>query len=305
MKKIFFFIFICLIFDNINAQELNCRVSVSYSQISNANDEIFRSLQSDLTEFMNTTRWTDYVYDYDERIECNLLITVREFNGIDRFTTTLQVSSSRPIYNSSYNSQVINLKEKDGLFSFQYIENQPLVFNESTHSSNLTSVLAFYAYLIIGMDFDTFSEYGGTEFYQKMQKIVTNAQASADARNGWSAFESTEQNNRYYIAETLNNSNYKPFRAALYSYHRLGLDVMSDDIVEGRKSITEAIESLLLVYKKKRDLHLLTMFFDAKVDEIVNIYSEANTTEIQEVYDILKIIDVANASKYEAMGKSN
>jgi predicted CopG family antitoxin len=304
MKKIFFFLLIGILSNQIFAQELNCIISVSYSEITNANDQIFQSLQSDITEFMNMTKWTEYLFDYDERIECNIIITVREFNGIDRFTTTLQVTSSRPVYNTSYNTSVLNIKEDDGLFAFQYIENQPLVFNENSHTSNLTSVLAFYAYLIIAMDFDTFSEYGGTEFYQMMQKIVTNAQSSAD-RKGWTTFESTEQNNRYYVAEAFNNSNYKPFRSALYKYHRLGLDIMSEDIIEGRKSISESIENLLLVYKKKRDLHLLTMFFDAKVDEIVNIYSEANTSEIQEVYDILKIIDIANSSDYETMGKDN
>lgn len=305
MRKIIFVLLISAFSIQTYSQELNCRFSINYSQITNASDEIFRSLQTDLTEFMNTTKWTDYVFDYDERIECSFIINVREFNGIDKFTTTLQVTSSRPVYNTSFNTSVLNLKEDDGVFTFQYVENEPLVFNETSHSSNLTSVLAFYAYLIIGMDFDTFSEYGGTEFYQKMQKIVSNAQSSADSRFGWSAFESTEQNNKYYIAETLNNSNYKPFRSALYNYHRLGLDIMSEDIVEGRKAITESIEKLLLVYKKKRDLHLLTMFFDAKADEIVNVYSEANTDEIKEVYDILKVIDVANSSKYETMGKSN
>jgi len=301
IKKIFFVLISVLIFNNLSAQELNCRISVSYSQITNANDEIFRSLQSDLYEYMNNTRWTDYVFDYDERIECSIILTVKEFNGMDRFTTTIQVTSSRPIYNSSTSSKILNVKEDEGLFTFQYIENQPLVFNENSYTDNLTSVLAFYAYLIIGMDFDTFSEYGGTEFYQKMQKIVSNAQVSSEG--GWKAFESTEKNNRYYIAEYLTNSNYKPFRSAMYDYHRTGLDLMTDDVVEGRKSITDAIEKLLIVYKKKRDLYLLTMFFDAKVDEIVNIYSEANTSEITEVYDILKLIDVANVNKYEKMGE--
>lgn len=302
MKKIFLIILPLFLVKITIGQELNCRVSVNYSEVTNASQQIFQSLQSDITEYMNTTKWTDYAYDYDERIECSILINVREFNGIDRFSTTLQVTSSRPVYNSSYNTTVLNIKEKDGLFSFQYIENEPLTFNENSFTSNLTSVLAYYAYFIIGADFDTFSEYGGTEFYQVMQKIVTNAQSSAE--QGWKAFETSEQNNRYYVSEALNNSNYKPFRSALYHYHRLGLDLMTDDVVEARGGIKDAIDKLLIVYKKKRDLHLLTMFFDAKVDEIVNIFSEANDSEITEAYDILKVIDVANVSKYETMGET-
>jgi len=301
MKRVVFFLLVVFFTNGVFSQELNCRVSVNYSEITNASTLIFQSLQQDLTDFMNDTKWTDYAFDYDERIECSIMLNVREFNGIDRYSTTLQVTSSRPIYNSSYNSTVLNLKEKDGLFSFQYIENEPLIFNENSFNSNVTSVLAYYAYLIIGMDFDTYSEYGGTEFFQKMQKIVSNAQSAPEG--GWRAFETSEQTNRYYVSEALNNSNYKPLRSVMYNYHRLGLDVMTDNVVDGRGVISDAIKKLLIVYKKKRDLHLLTMFFDAKVDEIVNIYSEANDSEIQEVYDILKVVDVANASKYEEIGK--
>ncbi len=284
-----------------NAQELNCTVTIGSTLITNGSQQLFQSMQMTIYEFMNTTKWTEYAFNYDERIECNISINLKSYNGVDKFTATIQVTSSRPIFNSDYNSTILNIKEPEGSMTFYYVENQPLIFNENSYTSNLISVLAFYAYIVIGADFDTFSEYGGTAFFNKAQKIVTTAQSSEDP--SWKAYSSTSQDNRYYVAEAFNNNNYKSFRSALYKYHRLGLDVMHTDLTGGRKEIKEAIDKILLVYKKKKDSHLLTMFFDAKANEIVNIYSEAPTDEIKEVYEILKVIDVANASKYEEMGK--
>jgi len=301
-KTIFIFLFIFLV-TKIFSQELKCTVVIGSTLITNGNQELFQSMQSTLYEFMNTTKWTDYNYEYDERIECSININLKSYNGVDKYTGTIQVTSSRPTFNSNYNSPILNIKEKEGTFSFYYIENQPLIYNESTYTSNLTSVLAFYAYLIIATDLDTFSEYGGTDMYQKVQKVVTNAQSSED--QSWKTYTSTDQDNRYFIADAFNNTNYKPFRSAMYKYHRLGLDVMNNDLVSGRKEIKESIDKLLLVYKKKKDSHLLTMFFDAKSDEIINIYSEANIDEIKEVYDILKVINVAKAAEYEEMGKKD
>jgi len=302
MKRTMFFLFFLFSFAKIFSQELKCTVSIGSSQVTNGNQQLFESMQKDIYDFMNTTKWTDYIFTNEERIECNITINLKTYNGVDKFAGTIQINSSRPIFNSNYNSTVLNIKEPDNTFGFYYIENQPLVFNENTYTSNLTSVLAFYAYLIIGADFDSYSEYGGTDFFAKAQKIVTTAQTSED--KSWKAY-ATSQDNRYYTAEALNNSNYKPYRSALYNYHRLGLDVMSTDLVTGKKEIKNSIDKLLLVYKKKKDSHLLTLFFDAKSDEIINIYSEANIEEIKEVYDILKVIDVANATKYESMGQKD
>ena len=217
---------------------------------------------------MNSTRWTDYTFSQNERIECNIMITITQFNGMDRFTSTIQITSSRPVFSTSLNSPLLNYKEKDGLFKFRYVENQTIDFNENSYTTNLAYVLAFYSYIIIAIDFDTFSKFGGEPFYQKAQQIVTNAQSSAEP--GWKAYESSDQNNRYYLAKDYLSPTYKPLREALYKYHRLGLDVMGDNITNGRKQITESVNLLLNVHKKKPDSFLMRMFLDAKRTEIIN-----------------------------------
>lgn len=301
MKKIIiltFFVFSAIFSFS---QELNCRVSVNYSNIQTTNTQVFQSLQRDITEFMNTTKWTNYVFKQNERIECNIAIIVNQFNGMDRFETTLQVTSSRPIYNTSLNSPLLNYREKDNLFNFRYVENQPIEFNESSYSSNLAYVLAFYAYIILGFDFDSYALYGGEEFFQIAQKLVTNAQSSPE--KGWKAFESTDQDNRYYLAKDLISPRYKPMREALYKYHRQGMDIMTDDITGGRKKVSEAIQLLMKVHKKKADSFLMRVFMDAKRKEIINIYSESPATEVKPVAQTLKTIDAGHVDKYDKMGQ--
>ncbi len=283
------------------SQELNCRVSINHSNVQNtSNQQIFQSLQRDISEFMNTTKWTDYSFKQNERIDCNISIIVNKFNGMDRFEATLQITSSRPVYGTSLKSPLLNYKEKDNLFTFRYVENQAIEFNESSYSTNLAYVMAFYAYIAIGYDFDSYSLFGGEEFFQIAQKLVTNAQSSPE--RGWKAFESTDQNNRYYLAKDLISPIYKPMREASYKYHRLGMDVMTENITGGRKQVGEAIKLLVKVHKKKTDSFLMRVFLDAKRKEIINIYSEAPNVETKPVVANLKMIDVGNSEKYDKMG---
>ncbi len=301
MKKIFFLIlfFLPLI---ATSQELMCRVSVNYQQIQNPNTEIFRAMQKDINEYMNNRRWTNYVFSNRERIECSMLINITKYDGVSSFTANLQISATRPIYDASLTTTLFNIKEKNGLFKFEYMENQPIEFNENTYTSELAYTLAFYAYIILGMDFDSFSEYGGSEFFQKAQKIANNAQSSPN-RNAWTSMGSTKEDNRYYLAKFLNSPVYKPYRQAMYKYHRLGLDMMTTDINTGRQNITEAINLIKKIYQKKPNNYLVNIFLKAKRNEIINIYSEAPPQEISRIKQTMKLIDLTHSDDYDKIGQ--
>jgi len=285
------------------AQELLCRVAVNHRQIQGSNTQIYNSLQKDITEFMNSRRWTNHTYEQNERIECNILITINEYNGIDRFTGSIQITSTRPVYNTSYNTPLVNFKEMDNELIFSYIENQPLEFNETTHQNNLSSVLAFYAYIILGYDYNSFSLNGGSLYFQKAQKIVSNAQSASEP--GWKAYDSKNQNNRYFITEALTDKAYEPLHQTLYKYHRLGMDNMSKSADAARREIIESLKLLQQIHRVKPNAFILQLFFTAKSDEIINIFSESPSQEKQEVYNILKEIDVANIAKYQKILQRN
>lgn len=276
-----------------DAQELNCQISISSQKVQTSNHMVFQTLQTAIYEFMNNTRWTSYTYKVEERIECSIMINVTDWNGSDEFKATIQVQSRRPVFNTSYNSVLFNFLDRD--FDFTYIESEPLEFQISTHTSNLMSVLAFYAYILIGLDHDSFTMMGGTPFYEKAQTIVTNAQSAKES--GWRAFEN--QRNRYWMVENLMNAAYSGLRDASYKYHRLGLDVMYDKAEQGRNNITLALEALRKVNRERPGLFMLNMFLTAKVDELVNIFTGAPPNEKAKAVNLLKEIDPSNASKYD------
>ena len=289
----------------VNSQvELKCGVNVNYQKIQGTNKEIFRSMQKDIHEFMNLTKWTDHHYAHNEKIECKILITLSEQQGSDAFIGTIQVSSERPIYNSSYKTRIFNYKERSNDFHFTYQEGQPLEFDESSFTSNLTSVLAFYAYVIIGLDYDTFSLEGGNQYFQKAFTICDNAKSSNRAAGpGWQAFES--RTNRYWLIENLTNEVYKPIRRCMYRYHRLGLDVMSDKLETGRAEIASSVSLLRDVHLKKPGSYIMTIFFDAKKEELINIFKSSFAMEREKVYKVLSSIDPSNTSDYDAIMKGN
>lgn len=296
MKKLIsFFLFISL-FINANAQELNCQIQVNYSQVQGTNQQVFQTLQASLYEFMNTTKWTDHVFNNDERIDCNILINVSEIQGSSRFVSTLSVQSRRPVYNTTYYTTLLNYQEKKGAFIFDYEENQSLDLNLNTYNSNLTSTLAFYAYIILGLDYDTFSQEGGTPYYQKAQQIVTAAQNASES--GWKAFEG--KRNRYWLVEDLLNSTYKPYRRCLYRYHRRGLDQMAEKTQAGSAEIAEGIRALERVHQSEPNSFLISLFVTAKSGEIIEIFQGSkSTSEKSRVIQVMKTIDPANANKYD------
>lgn len=301
MNKVFVTIWSFLFIIHSYSQELNCRVSIFSQQIQTSNKHIFESMQKDLYEFMNNRKWTDHVYSYDEKIECTILINLTEQISTDQFKGTMQVQSIRPIFNSNYNSVMLNLKDND--IQFNYQEFQSLEFNENTFSSNLVSLLAYYAYIIIGFDYDSYSLMGGTPYFQKAEKIVQNAQNAQE--KGWKSFES--QKNRYWLVENLLNSKYAPVREFNYKYHRLGLDVMSEKQAEGRAQIADALQLVQKVYRDKPSpfMMLLQILFDAKSDEFVQVFSESFPDEKARIVNLLKEVDPTNSNKYQRILNEN
>jgi hypothetical protein len=278
-------------------QELKCNVQVVTQQIQGTNKQVFQTLQTAIYEFMNTTVWTHHVYGIDERIECNFLFNITDQLSADEFKGTLQIQSRRPVYNTNYNTVMFNYMDND--IHFRYVEFEPLQFDETQHLSNLTSILAFYAYIILGLDYDSFSYDGGTPYFQKAENIVNNAQNAREV--GWKAFESTSHKNRYWLINDILDDKYAPIREFNYRYHRHGLDVMDEKVVEGRAVIAESLENLQKVYREKPDpfMQLLKIILDAKADELVNIFSESFVEEKNRVVTILQEIDPSNQPKYQ------
>ncbi|HUM46644.1 MAG TPA: DUF4835 family protein, partial [Chitinophagales bacterium] len=235
MKKYFFLLTLLCIAVTGYAQELNCTVKVITAQLQTADPKIFQTLQKSIYEFMNNRKWTNDNFSTNERIECSILINITQEISSDKFGAQITIQSNRPVFSSGYNSTVLKWADKD--FQFQYAEYQPLEFNENTYLSSLTSVLAYYAYTIIGFDYDSFSPSGGTVYYQKAQNIVNAAQSTSEP--GWKSYESIR--NRYWLINNLLNTKFENVRIAMYKYHREGLDKMFENPDQGRKAITESI----------------------------------------------------------------
>ena len=299
MKRILLFLFVCTFFQYISqAQDLRCNISISASRIQGANRTLFNTMQSDIYEFMNNRKWTEYKFGTDERIECNFFINLTEQISSDQFRGSIQVQLRRPVFNASYETVLLNIKDND--FDVKYVEYQTLEFNETTNKDNLTNILAYYAYIVIGMDFDSFYPDGGTEYYQKAQAIVNNSQNARE--KGWKAYES--ERNRYWLVENLLNKSYSPMRSCIYEYHRLGLDIMPDKLEEGRAAIANSLKSVQKVFRTRPSLYILQVFFDAKADELVNIFSQSFPDERNRVVNILNECDPSNGSKYEKILKA-
>ena len=264
------------------AQELNCTVEVNADKVANANKDVFKTMQEAISEYMNTTKWTDAQFGFNERIVCKLYFTIAEYNdGTGQMKGDLQIQSQRPVYNSSYVTTLINFK--DTKIDFIYMENDPLVFNEQEMQSNLTAILNFYAYLIIAIDFDTFAPNGGDPYYEKAANVVRMAQSTGET--GWKAFEDSK--NRSAVLSAFTDKQTEGIREILYNYHRQGLDQMMVSVDKGRATITKQLETLKKIYDVNAMSVCLSMFRDAKMDELVNIYSKAGMSEKETVYETL------------------
>ncbi len=299
MKRLLILIFLLLGLNKASeAQELNCSVEVIYPSIQGVNPAIFESLEQMVFEFMNNRKWTKDQFTIEERIRCTILININEASASsNRFSATLQVVSGRPIFNTDYYSPLLNIQDNN--FQFDYIPNTQYVFNADNFQHNLLHVLAFYAYLIIGYDYDTFSLRGGTPYYQQAQRIVQAAQTSN--ASGWKAFEGDK--NRYWLAEDIMHRTFEPMRECLYEYHRLGMDRLSEKMDQGRTACHNALIKFDKVHRVKPLAYNTQSFFLAKSDEIVNLFSQAQPNERNSLFEVISKVDPGNLSKYERMQK--
>lgn len=297
MKRSILYIALFFVSWSAAGQDLNARVKVISGKIQTTNTHIFGSLETAMKDFLNGHKWsTDQILP-QERISCNFVLNITKWDGNSTFSGELQVQSSRPVYNSSYSTTLLNTNDKD--FDFTYAEGQTIDYSDQNFQSNLSSVMAFYAYIIVGLDYDSFSRFGGTNYFAAAQNVVQLAQSTS--YKGWKAFDSNI--NRYWLAENLNNKIYVPLRSFIYDYHRNGLDVMADNSSKGRKAISDLLPSLSQVDRTRLGSMLPVIFFTAKSDELVSIFSKSDPQQRSQAATILSQVDPANGTKYQGMGK--
>ncbi len=284
-----------LISFGLKGQEFRCMVQVVSPSIQGTNRGVFETLQKSIMEFMNGQRWTEHKYKPEERIECNILINIREQIGSDEFKGTMQIQARRPVYNSSYSTTIFNYLDQS--LHFRYIEFEPLIYNPANIESNLIGMLAYYAYVILGYDYDSFSQRGGTPYFQKAEQIVNMSQNARES--GWRSFESTR--NRYWLVENMLNEYHVPLRNCFYQYHRRGLDLMAEKPEEGRSNMASSLELLQRVYRQRPNSFALGLFFDAKTEELLNVFSNSPSMERSRVVNILTEVDPANSEKYRKL----
>lgn len=278
-------------FGFLKAQELKCTVNFNTEQVAATNQQVFKTLQKSLTEFLNNTKWSDKTYRGIEKIECSFFFNILTFDNVNQFTGTLQVQASRPIYNSTYNSSILNINDKD--ISFVYNEFQSLNYDPNNFDNNLVSILAFYANLIVGVDADTFSSEGGTKSLETASNIVVQAQQSQD--KGWL---STGTQNRFYLVNDMLSPAYSAFRKAMFEYHFEALDRMSDDQRKGKEGVKRALKTLQEIANVRPNAYLTRIFFDAKTDEIVSIFTDGPKVDVTDLLITLNKLSPTNTSKW-------
>jgi hypothetical protein len=290
MHKLVCFLMLFLM-GSLQAQELQCEVVVNSDRVTNANPQIFVTLQKAVSEFVNNSRWTNKVYKQNERILCSMYINVSEYAD-NAFKASIQVQASRPVYNSNYLSPLFNYNDID--FDFRYIEFENLFFNPNTFDSNLVSVLAFYSYMILGIDADSYSMLGGTNYYDVAENIVVVAQSSG--YKGWT--QSGGNQNRFFLVNDMITPTFSPMREGFYQYHALGLDKMADDLKTGKEGVKASLSTISKVHVVRPNAFLPRVFFDAKSDEIVALFSGGPTVQTAEMVETLNRMSPTNISKW-------
>ncbi|WP_420602043.1 DUF4835 family protein [Flagellimonas sp.] len=280
MRKILLLTLLLAFSQTFIAQELNCTITVNSDQVGQTNQQIFRTLERSLNDFVNKNKWTNRVYKENERVNARMFITVTQYES-DRFEANIQIQSSRPVFNTSYESPVFNYK--DDAFNFRYQEFQPLVFNENVFDSNLVGVITYYVYIILGLDADTFSLEGGDDLYRKAQNIVTQAQGTNFS--GWS--QETGQRTRFELVDNLLSNSFREYRIAMYNYHRKGLDILGDNNSTGKQVIAGSMRLFETLIKRRPNAFLIQTFFDAKSEEIQNIFSDGPKVDIVKLKETL------------------
>lgn len=286
-------LFLAFLYSSVGfSQELRATVAINYEQVNNGNPQLFKNLEKQVTEFLNNTKWTENEVKETEKIECNFFINVTSY-GSNNFEATLQIQASRPVFNSTLSTPILNINDKN--FNFRFIEFENMIYDANSFTSNLVSVMAFYTNLIIGIDGDSYSKLGGSEYLKIASNIVTVAQSSGF--KGWSQSESGNNNRNFLISDMLSTT-YEPFRTAMYLYHREGLDLMADNIKAGKEGVAKAIVTLSEIQKSRPNSLLVRTFFDTKADELVAIFSGGPKMDIGPLVENLNKISPLNSQKW-------
>lgn len=298
MNKVLSLIILLFSASLLPAQELNCRVEVNTSQLEGTNKSVFETLQAALNDYVNTTKWSQAQISPNERIDCTMFFTIAEYDeGEGRMKGTLQVQSTRPVYNSSYTTTLINFR--DTKIDFTYTEGEPLVYNLSNMESQLTQIVNFWVYMILAVDFDSFALHGGDPFYERLETIVHQAQSAGET--GWKAFE--DNKNRAAVLSAYTDPSTRKLRDLYYQYHLQGLDQMSVSPDKGRKTIDTSLDILTDIYKVAPMSVGLSMFRDAKLDELVNIYSKGSSEERTHAFNVLSPLFPTDTERLEKIKK--
>lgn len=294
MKKLLFLFFV-LAAVGLQAQELTFSVKINTLKLQTVDPKVFTTLEQSVAEFLNNQKWTDEIFETTERINCNLVLTIQEELSPTSFKADLAIQASRPVYGSSYETRMLNHLDKEVTFSYEQF--QPLIYSKNVFNDNLSSILAFYVYVILGMDADSFSLFGGDDHYQTAQEILnTVPQNVASSAAGWRSVEGNR--NRFWIIENILSPRVRPLRQGLYEYHRQGLDMMSNDVNTGRAIVLQALEEVDKVNQSYPNAMIVQMFSNAKSDEIVEIFKRGTRQEQDRVVQIMTKVDATNASKY-------
>ena len=279
------------------AQELQCEVLINDDQVTVTDKRVFQNMQRDIFNFMNNQRWTSTLYKNEERIQARILITIKEVPTIGNYAATVQILSARPVYGTGYETSVLSFFDNDWVF--EYNDAQPLQFSENAYTSQLASLLTFYAYLIIGLDNDSFARLGGSAMYDRAINVLNNVTSQNSGAPGWQAFEDTR--NRYWLLTNLRDPQIEPFRTAVYNYFRQGMDLFATKPADARTNILNAIKSIQQVAQRRPGTAIIRSFFDAKADEILSVFKGGNSSEKQTVYAILSELDPTNINKYQGL----
>jgi hypothetical protein len=285
MRNLLTIIFVCSAFTIAVAQELNFKVTINADQIQTSDRTVFKDMERAFANFLNTRKWTGDSFKNYEKINCTMFLNISKMPSIGNFVANMQITVARPVYNSNYETVLFNFADRE--WEFEYIESLPLEYNDNTYITNLTSMLAYYAYIVLAMDYDSFSELGGNTFVQKALTVVNNAQSTN--RVGWAALGSNR--NRYSLVADLNNQQMVELRKNTYRYHRLGLDLIDKSPDESRKIVLEVLRNVKKVWTTYPNSILMISFFDSKSAELVNIFSQGDLSVRREAFDILTAID--------------
>lgn len=282
------------------AQEMNFQISINTPKLQTTDPKVFESLEETMKEFLNNQRWGEDAFEPDERINCNIQLTIKEELASNNFSADLAIQSSRPIFGSTSETVLLSHVDKDVTFTYEQF--QPLEYSENSYNNNLTAILSFYVYVILGMDYDSFSLFGGEQYYQNANNILTSVPPSAASRfPGWRSLDGGR--NRYWIIENILSPKVRPYRQAMYDYHRLSMDIMHDNPAAGRAIMTQAIEAIGKVNRSYPNSMIIQMFTNAKSQEVIEIYKNGTREEKSKVSQLMRKMDAANASKYRAIGR--